>query len=111
MEPIGTLPNVPLAALPTIADELRKFGAIVVFETPRSGYVQSISGSARFFHDGWNELSVFLVEDFGHFPFALIVGGTRQIVYEGVELYQRKPRRAAGGVGIRIRSSLSPDNP
>ena len=76
--------NVPAAALPAIADELRKFGAAVFFDSATCGRVHSPSGKMRFEHRD-NRLHVDLVEDPGHFPPALIIGGIKQTVAEAVE--------------------------
>lgn len=83
------MPDVPAASLPTVAAELRKFGANVVFETACTGFVESISGRVRFEHDGSSNLSVFLLLDRLHFPRRLLIGGIRQTVNEAVEVYAR----------------------
>lgn len=91
MELLGAFPDVPVAALPTIAAEVRKYGARVVFESGSSsraaGYVESVSGKVRFQHDG-RVLLVFLEIDRDHFPRLMLKGGTRQIVMESVELWK-----------------------
>jgi hypothetical protein len=76
--------SCPLDALPGIAAQLRLFGVTVDFEDSRSGEVASIAGRLRFSHSG-DVLSVSIVEDFGHFPKAMIFGGIRQVVEEVVE--------------------------
>ena len=90
MELLVTLPNVPAGSLSTVADELRQYGAHVVFETRCTGYVESIAGRVNFIHDGQSTLMIFLVLDRGHFPRALLIGGIRQTVSEAVELHLRK---------------------
>jgi len=76
--------NVPPAALPMIAEQLRQFGAVVTFDTSSAGRVSSESGRMAFRHDG-ESLHVDLVEDKGHFPLALWMGGVKQMVEETVE--------------------------
>jgi hypothetical protein len=95
MELTVKLPNVPAEALPTIAAQIRNFGAVVNFETPFAGTVESIAGKARFLHGGDNELSVSVELDTTHFSAKLFIGGLRQTVEEGVELF-RKTRAAKG---------------
>jgi len=73
----------PLRALPAIGAEVAKF-AHVVFENASSGFVTSISGRLKFTHDG-ESLQITILENHGHFPRAMLVGGMRQVVEEVVE--------------------------
>lgn len=74
----------PLSALPAIAAELRKFGCDVSFDNETSGDVEHAAGKLLFSHrDG--VLLVEIVENHGHFPRLLLIGGIRQMVEETVE--------------------------
>ncbi len=75
----------PLSALPAIAAELRKFGCDVWFDNETSGDVEHAAGKLLFYHrDGL--LHVEIIEDNGHFPRLLLMGGIRQMVEEAGEL-------------------------
>jgi hypothetical protein len=78
-------PNVPASALPYIAAYLKEFGAVIVFTSPLSGRVYSISGGLDFFHDGNSTLTVTVTSNRAHFPSRMIVGGVRQVVEEVCE--------------------------
>ena len=74
----------PLSALPAIAAELRKFGVAVTFEAETFGSVQHAAGKIHWQHDG-EHLHVQIVDDNGHFPRLLLIGGIRQLVEEAVD--------------------------
>lgn len=78
--------RVPIEAISILEKELKMFGADVVFGTHRSGVVMSPAGTMSFFHDA-GTLWVTIVEDLGHFPRAMVIGGIKQTVYEAVELH------------------------
>jgi hypothetical protein len=78
--------RVPIEVLSLLAKQLEMFGADVVFGTHRSGVVMSPAGTMSFFHDE-GTLWVTIVEDLGHFPRAMMIGGIKQTVYEAVELH------------------------
>jgi len=78
----------PLSALPAIAAELRKFGVAVTFEAETFGSVQHAAGLIRWTHDG-QHLHIEIVENHGHFPKLLLIGGIRQMVEEAVEAMPR----------------------
>lgn len=78
----------PLSALPAIAAELRKFGCHVHFITETFGSVQHSAGKLHWEHDG-EYLHVTIVENHGHFPRRLLIGGIRQMVEEAVEAMPR----------------------
>jgi hypothetical protein len=78
-------PNVPAQVLPVLKGQLEAFGAKVHFETPSSGHVDSIAGRLRFSHHG-EILTVEVVQEHGHFPGAMLIGGMRQTVEEACEL-------------------------
>jgi hypothetical protein len=74
----------PISALPSIADQLRGFGCNVHFDTAESGRVTHDAGAIRFWHrDG--TLHIEILQNEGHFPHAMLIGGIRQIVQETVE--------------------------
>jgi hypothetical protein len=78
--------RVPVEALCLLAKQLEMFGADVVFDSNRSGVVMSAAGTMSFFHDDYT-LTVTIVEDLGHFPRPMVIGGIKQTVYEAVELH------------------------
>ena len=74
----------PVSALPSIAEQLRGFGCNVQFDTAESGRVTHDAGVIRFWHrDG--ALNIEIVQNDGHFPHAMLIGGIRQLVEETVE--------------------------
>lgn len=87
---IITCPNVPLAVLPIIAQELRKYGPVVEFDdaTNSSGYIECVAGRLEFIHveDDNNTLLCHLVINNSHFPARMIIGGVKQFVEEACEL-------------------------
>jgi hypothetical protein len=84
--------EVPTRALPFLADQLREFGATVTFESERSGCFAHPSGKVRFDHDGFN-LFLKVIENAGHFPKFMLIGGIRQFIEETLEnLNQSKVR-------------------
>lgn len=92
--------NVPAAALPLIAEQLRAFGARVDFRDGWSGIVASQSGKMLFTY--WPDtLKVTIIEDAGHFPQALLIGGIKQTVEEACEIV----RRSADSTGLAMEAS------
>lgn len=81
--------NVPEEALPLIADQLRAFGARVKFSDGWNGIVVSESGKMFFAYDR-GTLKVTVIEDAGHFPKALLIGGVKQTVEEACEIIRRR---------------------
>jgi hypothetical protein len=77
--------GVPQKALPVLAEHLRAHGATVHFETDTRGYVHSIAGKLTWEHAN-ETLTIRLVENAGHFPRLLLIGGMRQAIQEAVEL-------------------------
>jgi hypothetical protein len=75
----------PESALPEMAVQLRTFGAQVTFDNACQGRVDSPSGSFEFLHDQ-GTLHIRVLENKGHFPARLLIGGMRQFVEEAVEL-------------------------
>lgn len=87
--------NVPEEALPLIADQLRAFGARVNFSDQWCGMVVSLAGKLFFnYKDGTLEVSV--IEDEGHFPKALLIGGIKQTVEEACEIVRRDRLESPG---------------
>jgi len=76
--------NVPRAALPKMAEQLRAFGADVQFHDETRGEVQHLSGTIEFEHRG-DVLHLRVIRNAGHFPRLLLIGGIRQLVQETVE--------------------------
>jgi hypothetical protein len=77
----------PLSALPAIAEELRKFGVTVEFASETCGFVFIDAGTIHFDHE-YGELEIRIVEDLGHFPPKMLIGGIKQLVEEAVEAMQ-----------------------
>jgi hypothetical protein len=75
-------------ALPILAQQLRAFGARVSFEDQWAGLVMAESGTLFFRYED-HRLHVAIVEDHGHFPKALIIGGIKQTVEEANEIIRR----------------------
>jgi len=84
-----TCEPVPPAVLPILARQLRRFGARVEFESERAGVVKHLSGKLRFEHNGSARLHVAVIEECGHFPKSMLIGGIRQTVQEAVELARK----------------------
>jgi hypothetical protein len=84
--------GVSVEALPVLKRQLEEFGARVHFESETTGRVDSVSGSLAFIHDR-HALTVTVIEDRGHFPRALMIGGIRQTVAEAQEIVQRAHAR------------------
>jgi hypothetical protein len=83
-------PNVTRAILPLLATQLESHGAHITFDTPASGIVQTVSGRMTFTHDDIaSVLRVTVVDDAGHFPRMLLIGGIKQMVAEAVEAVTR----------------------
>jgi len=76
---------VPVRTLNILAEELRKYGCVVVFETPFKGTVKHISGEISFNHDSYASIIVTLDVNASHFPHTLLVGGIRQMIEETAE--------------------------
>jgi hypothetical protein len=87
--------NVPEEALPVIADQLRAFGARVRFSDGWSGVVSSIAGKLLFGYES-GTLTVTVIEDAGHFPQAMLIGGIKQTVEEACEIIRRRDRESPG---------------
>jgi hypothetical protein len=85
--------RVPVEVLSILEKELKMFGANVLFDSNRSGVVMSAAGTMSFFHDD-HALTITIVEDLGHFPRAMVIGGIKQTVYEAVELYNLRRANA-----------------
>jgi hypothetical protein len=81
--------NVPEEAMPLIAEQLRAFGARVTFSGGWSGVVASIAGKMQFAYDR-GTLTVTVLENAGHFPQALLIGGIKQTVEEACEIVRRR---------------------
>jgi len=82
--------NVPLEALPVLADQLRGFGVRMWFYNSYSGFGESVAGRFSFLH--WaSTLTVIVTEDRKHFPTALLIGGIRQLVEEAAALVLASP--------------------
>lgn len=76
--------NVPASVLPSLATQLRDFGCTVEFDSEHKGTLKSVAGTMRFAHDG-QHLELHLIEDHGHFPQKLLIGGIRQLIEETLE--------------------------
>jgi hypothetical protein len=76
--------GVPAVAIPVLVKQLEGYGARVVFEADLTGVLHHPSGKMRFTHAG-DVLSIEIIEDAGHFPPAMIIGGIRQAIEEAVE--------------------------
>ena len=83
-----TIPNVPVACLQLLADQLTSYHAVVEFTTSTKGTVSHQSGHLVF---EWKLPGVLLVDiiDHPHFPYLLLKGGIKQLVEEVVEDYHR----------------------
>jgi len=75
-------------ALTVIAEQLQAHGARVIFESETHGRVESEAGVLTFGHSGCH-LTVVVIEDRGHFPAALLIGGIKQTVEEANEIVRR----------------------
>ena len=82
------LHGVPFEALAPLAEQLRKYQAVVTFHENMSGLVQHESGSASFHLLRDLTLVVKILHNPGHFPRRLLLGGIRQLVEETVESLQ-----------------------
>ena len=82
--------NVPVAAIPLLAGQLRDHGALVRFDeqNPGSGLVRHESGTFSFTHGPDLVLSVTILHNAGHFPRLILIGGIRQLVEEAIERLQ-----------------------
>lgn len=80
--------NVPIEALGLLEADLAAFDCEVIYHSNRSGLVQTHSGLLEFFHDG-ESLTVAVMEDRGHFPRALLIGGIKQMISEATERVHR----------------------
>jgi hypothetical protein len=81
-------PNVPAEVLPDLATKLRAFGASVDFhEDGLGGWIESVSGRMWFRHTE-PDLTVVILEEYGHFPKRLLIGGIKQLVQETVESHR-----------------------
>ena len=90
MSLIVDCPDVTRAILPLVATQWESYGAKITFDTPASGVVQTISGRLTFTHDDVaSVLRVTVIDDAGHFPRMLLIGGIKQIVAEAVEAATR----------------------
>lgn len=78
-------PNVPVQVLPILKRQLESFGARVEFDSPTSGRVNSIAGNLAFSHVA-DKFTVEIIQEFGHFPRSLLIGGIRQHVEEACEV-------------------------
>jgi len=87
---IVNYPNVPVAAIPLLAGQLRDHGALVRFDeqNPGSGLVRHESGTFSFTHRADLVLSVTILHTAGHFPRLMLIGGIRQLVEEAIERLQ-----------------------
>ena len=83
-----SFPNVPLAVLPRLGEQLRHFGVEVLFESESSGWISSLCGRASFEHSE-GKLTILVVEDRGHFPHKMLIGGIRQLVEEAIESWEQ----------------------
>jgi hypothetical protein len=81
--------NVPADVVPILRDQLENFGCTVKFHTPSSGTLESPAGALRFEHKE-ESLTVELIDNRGHFPKMMIVGGIRQMVQEAIEIFNRR---------------------
>jgi hypothetical protein len=88
-----TLPGVPRDVLPLLKEQLEAFGSTVSFETPTSGVLSSVAGKLHFEHRDDETLVVEVIENEGHFPEFLIIGGIRQTVQEAVEIHRQRIAR------------------
>ncbi len=77
-----TIENVSALAVELLKTQLRTFGATV-----DDNRVLSVSGEMEFQLEG-STLKVSVIQDRGHFPQMMLVGGIRQMVQEAVELAQ-----------------------
>jgi len=93
-----TIPNVPREALEIMRADLEKHGVMVtvftvfpnaIFPESVRGRIRCVSGAMLFQHNTDNSLYLELVEDSGHFPRAILIGGIRQMVEEAVEKVQK----------------------
>ena len=89
--------NVPPAAVPVLIEQLDQFGARFTLAAHRSDWseFQHDSGRVRFRHEA-DTLHVRVVEDAGHFPHSMLIGGIRQMVEEAVEIVQHGSEKVVG---------------
>jgi hypothetical protein len=88
------VPNVPASALPVLYRQLEGFGSRIILEGEGRGMCEHFSGKMRFEHlDG--VLTVRVIEDAGHFPRFMVLGGIRQTILEAVEIAERATPHAA----------------
>jgi hypothetical protein len=83
--------NFPAAALPVLAEELRTFGAEILFESDgRHGELNHFSGRLQWEHLTGDVLMVAVIEQSGHFPVAMLIGGIRQTCQEAAERWRKQ---------------------
>jgi hypothetical protein len=81
--------DFPLDALPLLVADLSSFGAEIEFEVDRcSGVCITEAGRMKFRHDR-EGLTVEVIEDRGHFPRSMVIGGIRQTIQEAAERFRR----------------------
>lgn len=86
--------NVPAAALPVLYRQLEGFGSRILLDGEGRGVCENIAGTMRF--DLVDDvLTVRVIEDGGHFPRFMILGGIRQTILEAVELANKGVPHAA----------------
>lgn len=89
--------HVPAAALPILKEQLEAFGSIVTFHTASAGVLDSPAGSLRFEHRAdVHVLIIEVIENKGHFPHNLLIGGIRQTVAEAVEILHKQRASRVG---------------
>lgn len=85
--------NVPIYAIPIIANELSLYGASVTHLSDVHGEVYHQAGKAIYWlNEQQSKLHIRVVESRGDFSNKLLIGGIRQLVEETVERLNKKPK-------------------
>lgn len=77
--------GIPIAAIELMAEEMRSFGALILFDNPLKGSIIHLSGEGTFEHDGKDTFTVVITKDCNHFGPRLLIGGIKQLIEEAVE--------------------------